>query len=415
MLKYTSFTGADQMIFRFVALHTPEFAPLLSSGVFKAKMSAMRATRALIHTENLRHNLQAVRKIIAPDTKICLAVKADGYGHGAVGIAESATAFGADYLAVAAVSEAEDLRQNGITAPIMVLSPVLPEEMETLVELRLEAVISTDSELRLIREAGNGSSVGIHLKVDTGMGRIGCPEDEAVRLAGLINSAEMVTLKGICTHFPVSDSSDPSDVEYTKNQIAAFRNVIDAVKKSGINPGIIHAANSGGILNYPEAHFDMVRPGILAYGYLPGGEEALLNRLDKSLYPKPVMSFESRLMHIKKVPAGTDISYGRKYTTEKETWIGTIPAGYADGYTRKLSNRARILINGRLYPVAGTICMDLVMVDLGPELRVSLYDKAILFGSEEGAMDAADLTAITETIPYELLCGISKRVPRIFD
>ncbi len=375
----------------------------------------MRATRALIHTQNLRHNIESVKKMVKPGTKICLAVKADGYGHGAVGIAESAIAFGADYLAVAAVSEAEDLRQNGITAPIIVLSPVLPEEMETLIELKLEAVISTEAELILIKAALKKESLKVHLKIDTGMGRIGCPTDQTLSLARMIADSSGITLGGMCTHFPVSDSSDPSDVEYTKEQIRTFSGIIESVRKDGINPGIVHAANSGGILNYPEAHFDMVRPGILAYGYLPGGEEALLSSLDPELYPKPVMSFESRLMHIKKVPAGTDISYGRRYTTAGETWIGTIPAGYADGFTRKLSNKAKILINNRLYPVAGTICMDLLMVDLGPELRVSLYDRAVLFGSEDGAMNAADLTDITETIPYELLCAISKRVPRIFD
>lgn len=375
----------------------------------------MRATRALIHTENLKHNLLSVKKLTGSGVKLCLAVKADGYGHGAVGISEAATIAGADYLAVAAVCEAEELRLNGITAPVIVLSPILPEEVDSLISLKLEAVVSTVAEIKMLAAAVKQKEIAIHLKIDTGMGRIGCRDDEALSLARHISNEAGIKLAGVCTHFPVSDSSDPADIEYTRNQIAAFSGIIDRIRKDGINTGIIHAANSGAILNYPESHFDMVRPGIIAYGYLPGGTEGLLRALPGELQPKPVMSFESRLMQIKKVPAGTDISYGRRYRTSTETWIGTIPAGYADGYTRKLTNRAKILIGGNLYPVAGTVCMDQLMVDLGPDLKVKLYDRAIMFGSEDGAETAAGLTAVTGTIPYEMLCGISKRVPRIFD
>lgn len=350
-----------------------------------------------------------------PGTKICLAVKADGYGHGAVGISEAAAGLGTEYLAVAAVCEAEDLRQNGITTPVIVLSPVLPEEIETLISLNLEVVVSTADEINRLSAAIKGRMLNIHLKIDTGMGRIGCTTDEALSLAGMITENEGMTLTGICTHFPVSDSAEASDIDYTRAQISAFSAVIRKIRDAGIDPGIVHAANSGAILNYPESHFDMVRPGIIAYGYLPGGNAGLISKIAPELKPKPVMSFESRLMHIKKVPAGTFISYGRKYKTTEDSWIGTIPAGYADGYTRMLTNKAEILINDKLYPVAGTVCMDQLMVDLGPELRVKLYDRAVLFGSEDGAATAEDLTAITGTIPYELLCGISKRVPRIID
>ena len=387
----------------------------LSIRGIQAKMHSMRATRALIHTENLKQNLSSVRKLTKPGTKLCLAVKADGYGHGAVGISETAVAAGVDYLAVAAVSEAEELRENGITIPIIVLSPILPEETETLISLRLDAVVSSEKEVMMLSSAAKDNVLSLHLKLDTGMGRIGCPVEKALELAGMIEKTQQVKLAGVLTHFPVSDSSDADDIEYTKKQIISFSKAVKEIRDAGIDPGIIHAANSGAILNYPESHFDMVRPGILAYGYLPGGEEGLLRELPAELQPIPVMSLESRLMHIKKVPADTDISYGRRYRTEKETWIGTIPIGYADGYTRLLTNRAEILINDRLYPVAGTICMDQLMVDLGPELDAELYDKAVLFGSENGARTAAELTAITGTIPYEMLCGISKRVPRIFD
>ncbi|MDC7228367.1 MAG: alanine racemase [Spirochaetales bacterium] len=375
----------------------------------------MRATRALIHTANLRHNLSAIKKLTGEGVKLCLAVKADAYGHGAVGISETAVNAGTDYLAVATISEAEELRENGITIPIIVLSPVLPEELETLYSLNLDSVVSTTGEIERLSSTSGTKKAAVHLKIDTGMGRIGCNPGEALELAAIITKTPGIELAGLCTHFPVSDSSAPDDIEYTKKQINIFNTAVDSIRRAGINPGIIHAANSGAILNYPESYFDMVRPGILAYGYLPGGREGLFQELPAELLPKPVMSFESKLMHIKKVEAGSSISYGRRFRTEKATWIGTIPAGYADGYTRSLTNRAGILINGKKYPVAGTVCMDQLMVDLGTELEVNLYDKVIMFGSEEGAETAADLTAVTKTIPYELLCSISKRVPRIFD
>jgi len=374
----------------------------------------MRATRAVIHTENLKYNLDSVRKLTGPNVKICLAVKADAYGHGSVGISRAAQSFGTEYLAVAAVSEAEILRKGGVTIPILLLGPALPEETEKAAELDLEMVISTDGELKQIIMASKGRETGVHLKIDTGMGRIGCSPSDALRLAKAISKTAGIKLAGLCTHFPVSDSNSADDIDFTKKQIKLFSQAADEIRAEGINPGILHAANSGAILNHPEAHFDMVRPGIYAYGFLPGGENGLIDKPAPELKPKPVMSFESKLMHIKKVAAGTAISYGRIYTTEEESWIGTIPAGYADGYNRRLSNSGWVVINGERYPVAGTVCMDQLMVNLGPELKAELYDRAILFGFEEGAATAEDLTNITGSIPYELLCAVSKRVPRIF-
>lgn len=374
----------------------------------------MRATRAVIHTENLKHNLNSVRELTGPDVKICLAVKADAYGHGAEGIAGAAESFGVEYLAVAAVSEAENLRKSGIKIPIILLGPVLPEETADALRLDLEMIASTTEELERIILAAESIPVSIHLKIDTGMGRIGCRPSAAVKLSQKISESRLLRLKGVCTHFPVSDSSRAEDIKFTENQIKLFNSTIEEIRSAGIDPGLLHAANSGAVLNYPEAHLDMVRPGIFAYGYLPGGADGLLSGLKPELKPKPVMSFESRLMHIKRVSAGTDISYGRSYTTEKETWIGTIPVGYADGYNRLLSNRGWVLIRGEKYRVAGTVCMDQMMVDLGPELKAKIFDSAVLFGFEEDAPTAENLTDLTGTIPYELLCAISKRVPRIF-
>jgi alanine racemase len=374
----------------------------------------MRATRAIIHTENLKYNLDIIRKLTGTGVKICLAVKADAYGHGSEGISRAAESFGIEYLAVAAVSEASTLRDCGITTPIILLGPILPEETEKAVKLDLEMIISTEGELRRIMEAGAGTSLNVHLKIDTGMGRIGCGPSEALNLSKKISETENIQLSGICTHFPVSDSSRTQDIEFTKKQIKLFNSIVENIRSEGIAPGLIHAANSGAILNYPDAHLDMVRPGIFAYGFLPGSDEGLLSELSTNLKPKPVMSFESKLMHIKQVPPGTYISYGRTFKTDRKTWIGTIPVGYADGYNRRLSNSAWVMINGEKCPVVGTVCMDQLMVDLGPVLKMKLYDRTVLFGFEKGAPTAEDLTDITGSIPYELLCAISKRVPRLF-
>ncbi len=375
----------------------------------------MRATRAVIHSSNLKFNLESIRNLTGKSVKICMAVKADAYGHGAEGISRLARDYGVDCLAVAAVSEAAELRCFGIELPIILLSPALPEETEELLQLNIEPVISTEAELIRLSEAADGNSVRVHLKIDTGMGRIGCHKDDVIRLAGMISDAPGLQLSGVCTHFPVSDSTAESDIEFTRNQIKLFNDRVELIRSRGIDPGTIHAANSGGIINYPESHFDMVRPGILAYGYLPGGMESVIEPENLNFMPRPIMGFESRLIHIKKVSRGTDISYGRRFTADAETWIGTIPAGYADGYYRLLSNRGKILINGKLYPVAGTVCMDMLMVDLGPNPEVKLYDRAVLFGPEDGALTAEDLAELIGTISYELTCSLSKRVPRIIE
>ena len=374
----------------------------------------MRATKAIINTSNFKHNLNIVKKLTPPKTLQCLAVKADGYGHGAIGIARLAQTFGVDYLGIATINEAIELRKNKISLPILLLGSSIPKDVEFIYKYNIEIIIYTKNAVEEFSSALKNKTIRVHLKIDTGMGRIGCPPQAAVELAHLISKSKNLNLAGISTHFPVSDSKLPEDIEFTRNQIKLFLQTISKIKKAGIDTGIIHAANSGVIYNYPEAHFDMVRPGIIAYGYLPGGKANIWTEKDNAFMPKPVMSLESKLVHIKKVKKGSFISYGRRYQAQKDTWIGTIPLGYADGYTRQFSNRSKVLIDSKLYPVAGTICMDQFMVDLGEKLEVKLYDKVILFGDTKNAPTAETLTELSKTIPYELLCGISKRVPRIY-
>jgi alanine racemase len=247
--------------------------------------------------------------------------------------------------------------------------------------------------------------VQVHLKVDTGMGRIGCQPDEAPELAERIDSADWLELSGVCTHFPVADTADR---EFTAWQLDRFRACVDGIRSRGIDPATLHAANSGAILDHPQSAFRMVRPGIMLYGYYPSHEQA------RNLALKPVMELLSKVVFLKKVPRGTGISYGLTHRVERDTTIATIPAGYADGYNRLLSNRGQVCIRGRRYPIVGRVCMDQTMVDVGPDSEVELYDEVILFGPHPPAPDAEEIAGLMQTIPYEVTCLISRRVPRVF-
>lgn len=368
-----------------------------------------RATRAIIHLENIAHNLNCIKKLTGGNKKICVAVKADAYGHGAVEVSQKALHWGVDFLAVATVPEAMILREAGIKAPIILFSIAADNEIEQIVDNDLTPFVADSAYVKKIQKTAlkSNKTINMHIKIDTGMGRIGVKPEDALSLAKLIQSERNIHLEGTCTHFPVSDSPAPEDIDFTKQQIKLFSDSVQSIKNAGIDPGICHTANSGAIIAHPDAHFDMVRPGICLYGYYPD------QRMDKTIADfKPVMELVSKIAFIKRVKKGTSISYGRTWKTPGETWIGSIPAGYADGYNRLLSSRAEVMIGGKLYPVAGRICMDQFMVDLGPELEVKLMDDVILFGPGHSIPDAAQLGELIGTIPYEITCNINKRVPR---
>ncbi len=338
---------------------------------------------------------------------ICLAVKADAYGHGIVEIGREAAATGIEYLAVATVDEAMELRNAGLTIPVLLYSLPTPEEIPDVVAHDVIPVIS-DRELADLIEVEakrQGQVITVHLKIDTGMGRIGCTPEEAPALAADLAARSNLTLSGISTHFATSDSADQTP---TRQQIQRFDAAVESIRRSGVDPGIVHAGNSGGVLAYPEAWYDMIRPGILAYGYFPSNEQS------RELDIRPVMDLQSRLVFIKEVEAGTTISYGSTWRATQRTYIGTIPVGYGDGYSRLLSNRGRVAIRGASYPIVGRVCMDHIMVDLGPVCSVERYDNVLLFGPDPGAPDAEELSRICHTIPYEITCAVSKRVPRLY-
>jgi len=368
----------------------------------------MRATKAIIHLDNFRGNIGAARKKAGPHPKICVPVKADAYGHGAVPLSRCALEAGAEYLAVAAVSEGAELRAAGITAPVLLLSQALPEELPEIVSLELSPFVSDGDFIEEAARAAEsaGKRLSLHLKVDTGMGRMGCRPEEAVSLAEKIVSHRKLSLEGVATHLSVSDSLDPGDQAYTKEQLRRFRETVASIKNAGIEPGIVHAANSGALVFHDDSYFDMIRPGIFLYGYSPAAS------LEGGLSAEPVMEFRSAVVFIKQVKKGEAVSYGRTWTAPEDTFIGVIPAGYADGFPRLLSNNFSVRIRGKAYPLAGRICMDQCMVNLGAETEVRRWDDALIFGP--GFTTAEDIARQLKTISYEITCNINKRVPRVY-
>lgn len=367
----------------------------------------MYPIQAVIHLSNFRDNLRSIKRHLAPHVKICAAIKADAYGHGSSEIARAAVDEQVDYLAVARTDEGVSLRESGIDTPILVLGLPIPDDIPLLIAHRLATLVADKTVIEMIETEAKkrGEKPELHIKVDTGMGRIGCTPEEAEPLARMIAQSNRLNLGGVCTHFPVADENDLS---YTITQIERFQRAVDAMKEKGIDPGIVHAANSGAVLHCPESHFDMVRPGILLYGYYPSREQKRI------LSVAPVMELETNVTFLKKVPPDTPISYGLTYRTTKETVIATLPVGYGDGYSRLLSNKGEVLINGKRYPIAGRVCMDQTMVDIGLDSGIKLFDRAVLFGPDPRGPSAEELADAIGTISYEVITGINKRVPRIY-
>ena len=379
-----------------------------------------RCTKATIYKDNLEYNLNQIRKYVKKDVKLCVAVKADGYGHNAVITAQLAEKVGAAFVAVATVEEGVELRENGIKCGILLLSLCTPEEMPALFKYQITPLVFTEEYIKLIGEyakkAGKeGENHKVHLAVDTGMGRIGCYPEEAGDQAALIESCGL-KLGGMCTHFAVSDSLSPENIDFTKQQFEAFKQAVAGVKARGIEPGICSCGASAALLNDEDMQFDMVRPGIITYGYYPDEiTKEYLEKTGRHFDIKPVLSLETKVVAIRRFPAGKSVSYGRTWVADKETDIAVLPIGYADGLLRRFSPGLEVTINGKNYPVRGRICMDQCMVEIGkdnPDVKV--FDTAVIFGPEEsGALNTAeDLARLGNTISYEVLTALSKRVRR---
>ncbi|MDX9850790.1 MAG: alanine racemase [Anaerolineaceae bacterium] len=368
-------------------------------------------TIARIHLENIRFNIEGIRKAVGPDRKILIAVKANGYGHGAVAVSRMAEKIGVDWLGVATVPEGIQLRGAGISLPILKFSPAFPEEMEAAITNRLTLTVCEKQNIVALEQtcSGLGMKVDVHLKVDTGMGRIGVAVGEAGSLAEFIErDCPHLKLDGIYTHLPVSDDGDPT---YTENQIQRFIEIVEQVNhriRRKLN--LAHCSNSGGVLGHPTAWMDMVRPGIMIYGFYPGEDTP------QTIPLKPGLSFITRVSFLKKVAAGTSIGYGRTWTSCEDTWIATIPVGYADGFNRLFSNMGRVLINGKSYPIVGRVCMDQSMVNLGPVTDVQVGDEVVLIGkSGDEEISCYEWAKKLNTITYEVTCQINARVERVYE
>ena len=381
----------------------------------------MRTTKAIIHLGNFKSNVSSIKNLLKKNVKMCVAIKADAYGHGAVPCAKAAVESGADYLAIATIDEGIELRTNGIKVPLLLLSLCSPEEIPDAVRYGLTPFIFDSEYIQLF--AGVCRSVGIkefpvHLAVDTGMGRIGCAPKQAGKLAAEIVKTGVLSLGGTGTHFALSDGTSKAAVKYTKRQFEEFKTAIKFIKKAGIEPGICHCSNSAATLNNPEYHMDMVRPGIICYGYYADevSKEFLESKKIK-IDLKPVMTFETSVCAIRPFAQGKSVGYGCTWTAPEDTDIAVLPVGYEDGWFRRFSKEGvKVSINGTAYPIRGRICMDQCMVEVGKNHKIKRWDKAVLFGcKEDGALQTADdIARITGTIPYEITCGLSKRVPRIY-
>ncbi|MCL6477722.1 MAG: alanine racemase [Peptococcaceae bacterium] len=366
---------------------------------------------AEVDLKALAHNAREIRRVTDPQAEVMAVVKANAYGHGSVEVSKVALANGATRLAVARAAEGAELRRAGLEAPIIVLGYTPPGLIREVVEYGLEQTVYGVEYALMVNEqaAGMGAKVPVHIKIDTGMGRLGLMAGSSSSVAGVKKIAALPHLEpvGIFTHFAAADSADKS---FTKRQWESFIGMINALSREGLEFPLKHCANSAAIIDLPENCLNMVRAGIILYGLYPSVE---VNRQRMDL--KPVMSFKTRVAQVKEVPAGYSISYGCTYITEKATVIAVLPVGYADGYSRRLSSRGEVLIRGRRAPVVGRVCMDQCMVDVGSIPGVVAGNEVVLFGRQgEQMLPVEEVAGWIGTINYEVVCMVGARVPRIY-
>ena len=370
----------------------------------------MRRTWAEINIDAMKYNVENIRRITSPNAKIMAVVKADAYGHGYRKVCKSLLESGVDCFAVAMVAEAKEIRRSGFDVPVLILGATHRSEAEEIVRYDIMPIVYNYEFAKYLSQIAvkQNKNVKIHLKIDTGMSRLGfvAGDDNTELLNEIIKIYNLpnIIIDGIFSHFACSDEADSS---YTYLQFERFKQLIDELEAVGINIPCKHIANSAAIMMYPEMHLDMVRAGIILYGYYPS------NEVDKEKLPlKPVMTLKSSVTLVKDMDAGRGVSYGKTYITDRKTKIATIPIGYADGYLRSLSQKAKMEIDGKLCNVIGRICMDQCMIDVTNVNNINIGDEVIIFG--EGQITADDVAEWMNTINYEILCLVSKRIPRIY-
>ncbi|MEK7229602.1 MAG: alanine racemase [Candidatus Binatota bacterium] len=367
-----------------------------------------RPTFCSVDLAALRWNFRQVRKKVGRKVQVLSVVKANGYGHGAREVAKALEHEGSDAFGVATLEEGVELREAGIRSPIVILAGFYPAQLDQLLRHRLIPVAIEPDGLRRLETLARkrGVSLGFHLKVDTGMGRIGFLASEIDSWLPELSRLRSLRLGGLFSHF--SHAENVGGI-YTQNQLKLFHGLVARLRSAGYDPPLVHLANSAAVIALPSAHFSMVRPGLMLYGIYPSPGMASQVAL------KPVLSWKTRILQLKKIPKGSSISYGQTFVTRRESLIATLPVGYADGYPRLLSNRGVVLVRGKRAPIVGRVCMDLTMVDVTDIRGVQQGDEVILLGKQGRDTISADEMALwAETISYEILTSISARVPRIY-
>ncbi len=364
----------------------------------------IRPTRMYVDLNAIAHNIKEIKERLNPETQLMAVIKASGYGSGADNIVNTLIDNGVERLGVAIAEEGIQLREQGVSIPILILIQPFKTQLKKFLEYDLIPTI-TDyelaKELNDICQAVN-KAVKIHIEVDTGMGRMGIPHEKAAELIADIGALKNIQVEGIYTHFACSDCN----AGYTRSQIQRFEAVLSGLKERGIGIPLKHACNSAAIINFPEAHYDIVRQGLMLYGYYPD------QRLRDKLELKPSLTLKSKVAYIKEVPLGTPVSYNCTFTTERVSKIATIPIGYADGYRRELSNKGSVVINGCRAPIVGIVCMDMFMADVTHIPDVKAGDEVILFDNSNITVD--EIAQLCRTINYEIISTVGSRVPRVY-
>ena len=389
-------------------------------------MTVNRATFAEIHLGSFRQNLKSIKSLLNHHIKTMAIIKADAYGHGAIQCARAATKEQVDYIGVGIIQEGIELRESGINTPILILGGIYPNEVESLIKYNLSTSLSSSAIATSISEQAVHANkiVSVHIKIDTGMSRLGIQPHEFTELLDHVSKFKNIKLEGIFTHLSSADEEDP---KITHNQLSLFSNILKKLRKSssskvfGINDQtLFHIANTGGLIRFPESRFNLVRPGISLYGSFPS--PLISSKFDSLIKEKrikklqPVMNWKTKIIQIQSLRKGVSVSYGGHYVTKNNAnLIATIPVGYADGLNRHLSNNMELLVQGKRVKQVGTICMDMCLIDITNLPDVNTGDEVVIIGSQgKEQIKVEDLATRAGTIPYEILCGVGKRVPRVY-
>lgn len=381
-------------------MHSQSPTPLRPS--IQSADASLRPTRAEILLDAIAHNLRVVRGVLGA-VRVLAVVKADGYGHGIVPVSRTLQAHGVDGFGVALAEEGLELRESGIDRAILVLNGIHGGAHRDVIAAGLTPVLYEIGEAAAFHAAAGGRHVDVHLKVDTGMGRLGVPFETLTQFLAELRAYRSIRIVGLMTHLSTADE----DPEFVAHQLAAFAKADGLVRRYGHEPVVRHAANSPGLFRHPEAHYDWVRPGLALFGY-PGADS-----IEAPL--RPAMRWRTEVIRLRVLRPGETVGYGRAFTADRDTRLATIPLGYGDGLLRSASNRAEVLIRGRRCPVVGNVSMDLTTIDVSTIPDVTIGDEVLLLGTQgDQTLDARDLAAATGTIPYEILTNVSRRVPRLY-